>query len=82
MRKRKIVALKGSLQAAIASFISAFKAAWNIKEKLKEKLNIYSISNLNNTHMEELDSVQKFTEIQGWLLLTFFHMLTQSTKFF
>ena len=27
---------------------------------------------LNDTHMEELDSVQKFIEIQGWLLLTFF----------
>ena len=27
---------------------------------------------LNNTHMEELDSVQEFNEIRGWLLLTFF----------
>ena len=27
---------------------------------------------LEDTHMEELDSVQKFIEIQGWLLLTFF----------
>ena len=26
----------------------------------------------NDTQMEELDSVQKFIEIQGWLLLTFF----------
>ena len=26
----------------------------------------------NDTHMEELHSVQKFIEIQGWLLLTFF----------
>ena len=26
----------------------------------------------NDTHMEELDSVQKFVEIQGWLPLTFF----------
>ena len=26
---------------------------------------------INNTHMQELDSVQKFIEIQGWLLLTF-----------
>ena len=25
-----------------------------------------------DTQMEELDSVQKFSEIQGWLLLTFF----------
>ena len=25
--------------------------------------------------MEELDSVQKFIEIQGWLLLTFFKCL-------
>ena len=29
------------------------------------------MQNINNTHMQELDSVQKFTEIQGWLLLTF-----------
>ena len=27
---------------------------------------------VNDTHMEELDSVQKLIEIQGWLLLTFF----------
>ena len=36
----------------------------------------------NDTHMEELDSVQKFVEIQGWLLLRFFYMFTQSIKFF
>ena len=38
MGKKKIVALIGSLKAAIASFINAFTALWNIKEKLKEKL--------------------------------------------
>ena len=38
MEKKKIVVLKGSLQAVIASFISAFTAVWNIKGKLKEKL--------------------------------------------
>ena len=27
---------------------------------------------VNDTHIEELDSVQKFIEIQDWLLLTFF----------
>ena len=27
---------------------------------------------VNNTHMKELASVQKFIEMQGWLLLTFF----------
>ena len=37
MEKKK-VALIGSLQAEIASFISAFTAVWNIKGKLKEKL--------------------------------------------
>ena len=37
---------------------------------------------LNDTHMEELDSVQKFIEMQGWLLLTFAHMFTQSIKLF
>ena len=26
----------------------------------------------NDTHMKELDSLQKFIEAQGWLLLTFF----------
>ena len=27
---------------------------------------------VNDTYMEEIDSVQKFVEIQGWLLLKFF----------
>ena len=27
---------------------------------------------LNDTHMEEHDSVQELIEIEGWLLLTFF----------
>ena len=27
---------------------------------------------VNNTHMKELASVQKFIEMQSWLLLTFF----------
>ena len=36
--EKEIGALIGSLQAAIASFISAFAAVWNIKGKLKEKL--------------------------------------------
>ena len=27
---------------------------------------------VNDTHIEEIDSVQKFIEIQDWLLLTFF----------
>ena len=31
---------------------------------------------LNDTHMEELDSVQELNEIQGWLLLTFSICLT------
>ena len=35
---------------------------------------IISLS-VNDTHMEELDSVQKFIETQGWLLLTFFMCL-------
>ena len=30
-----------------------------------------STVNFNDTHMEKLDSVQKFIEIQGWPLLTF-----------
>ena len=40
MEKKKIVVVIGSLQAAIAFFISAFTAVWNINGKLKEKLNI------------------------------------------
>ena len=36
--EKEIVAFIGSLQAAIASFISVFTAVWNIKGKLKEKL--------------------------------------------
>ena len=42
--------------------------------KTKGKTEIYpllSISKANDTHMEELDSVQKFTEMQSWLLLIF-----------
>ena len=31
-----------------------------------------SQQNSNDTHMKELDSVQKFIEIHGWLVLTFF----------
>ena len=31
-----------------------------------------SSMSLNDTHMEQLDSVQNFIETQGWLLLTFF----------
>ena len=80
--KKKNSCAKRFFKAAIASFISAFKAAWNIKGKLNEHYSLSSISKVNDTHMEELDSVQKFTEIQGWLLLTFFHLFTQSTKFF
>ena len=38
MEKNKIVALIGSLQAAIARVTGAFTAVWNIKRKLKEKL--------------------------------------------
>ena len=47
--------------------------------KIKGKTEIYSlpsISKLNDTHMEELDSVQKFIEIQGWLLLTLHNQLS------
>ena len=40
------------------------------------------MSFLNDTHMEELDSVQKFIEIQGWLLLTFFICLHNQLSFF
>ena len=40
------------------------------KHKLSKKLS--SCININDTHIEELDSVQKFIETQGWLLLTFF----------
>ena len=38
LKWRKLVALIGSLQAAIASFISAFTVVWKIKGKLQEKL--------------------------------------------
>ena len=37
---------------------------------------------VNETHMEEVDSVQKFIEIQGWLLLTsFICLLIQLSSF-
>ena len=41
-----------------------------------------STSHFNDTHMEELDSVQKFIEIQGWLRLTFFMCLHNQLSFF
>ena len=40
--------------------------------KIKGKTEIYSlpsISKLNDTHMEELDSVQKFIEVKGWFIV-------------
>ena len=42
MDQKKIVVLIGSLQAAIAGFVSAFTAVWNIMGKLKEKLNMFA----------------------------------------
>ena len=36
----------------------------------------------NDTHMEELDSVQKFIEIQGWFILTFFICLHKKLSSF
>ena len=44
MDKKKIVVLIGSLQAAIASFVSAFTAVWNTKGKLNELLNMFATS--------------------------------------
>ena len=37
---------------------------------------------VNDTHMEELDSVQKFSDIQGWLHLTFFICLHNQLCYF
>ena len=36
----------------------------------------------NVTHMEELDSLQKLIDIQGWLLLTFFICLQNQLSSF
>ena len=36
----------------------------------------------NDTHMEELDLVEEFNEIQGWLLLTFFICLHNQLSYF
>ena len=55
MEKKKIVALIGSLQAAIASFISAFTAVWNIKEKLKYVCYLLFPSLTSNVFVLELD---------------------------
>ena len=38
---------------------------------LNQDIQICVSSSFNDTHMEQLDSVQKFIETQGWLLLTF-----------
>ena len=37
---------------------------------------------INDTHMEELDTVQKFIEIEGWLRLTFFICLHEQLSSF
>ena len=37
---------------------------------------------INDTHMEELDTVQKFIEIEGWLRLTFFICLYKQLSSF
>ena len=37
---------------------------------------------INDTHMKELDSEQKFIEIQGWMLLTFFICLHKKLSSF
>ena len=42
-----------------------------VKSNCDVKAN-FSLVFLNDTHLEELDLVQKFFEIQGWLLLRFF----------
>ena len=42
-----------------------------VKSNCDVKAN-FSLVFLNDTHLEELDLVQKFIEIQGWLLLRFF----------
>ena len=37
---------------------------------------------INDTYMEELDTVQKFIEIEGWLRLTFFICLHKQLSSF
>ena len=54
------------------SFISHLSLFRSVVQKLAESFIRSRRLQLDDTHMEELDSVQKFIEIQGWLLLTFF----------
>ena len=53
--EKEIVALIGSLQAVIASFVSAFTAAWNIKENLKYVLYLLFPSLTSSVFVPELD---------------------------
>ena len=50
------------------------------KQKISIHVRLEVCLRFNDTHMEELDSVQKFIEIQGWLLLTFFICLHNQLK--
>ena len=40
------------------------------------------INSVNDTHIEQFDSIQKFIEILGWLLLTFFICLRNQLSSF
>ena len=54
------------------SFISYLSLFRSVVQKLAESFLRSCRLQLDDTHMEEIDSVQKFIEMQGWLLLTFF----------
>ena len=61
-----------------------FCGTWKIYTRSQEMFDLHFLisSFLNDTHMEELDSVQKFIEVQGWLLLTFFICLQNQLRSF
>ena len=53
-------------------FVPVNKALSTATKRLYKYIATTGITYINDTHMEELDSLQKFIEIEGWLLLKFF----------
>ena len=53
-----------------------------ILQRKKLELTFSNFSTISDTHVEELDSVQKFIEIKGWLPMTFSICLHNQLSFF
>ena len=68
--EKHLITFSVSKSIALPDHLSVFETRpvlWKTWQQLPPLIN-----QLNDVHVEELDSVQKFIEIQGWLLRTFF----------